>query len=86
VTRIDPRSIAASVRGSFSTSAISASAVSFVTVTHGIPSTTAFPKKISEKDWPMMARMPRRRIACGACSRDDPQPKLALTIISAAPA
>ena len=34
------------------------------------------PKKISENDWPTTARMPRRRIACGACSRDEPQPKL----------
>jgi len=24
--------------------------------------------------------MPTRRIACGACSRDDPHPKFALTI------
>ena len=43
------------------------------------PSTTELPKKISENDSPMTARMPRRWMACGACSRDEPQPKFALT-------
>ena len=49
-----------------------------------MPSATELPKKISENDSPITARIPRRRIACGACSRDDPQPKFALTSMTAA--
>ena len=56
---------------------ISASIVAGSAVTHGMPSATELPKKISENDSPTTARMPQRRIACGACSRDDPQPKFA---------
>ena len=32
--------------------------------------------KISANDSPTTARMPQRKRACGACSREDPQPKL----------
>ena len=45
-------------------------------VRHGSPSATELPKKISENDSPTTARMPQRWIACGACSREEPQPKL----------
>ena len=55
-------------------------------VTHGMPSATELPKKISENDSPTTARIPRRRIACGACSRDEPQPKFAFTSRIVAPA
>ena len=44
------------------------------------------PKKISENDSPTTAAMPHRRSPCGACSRDDPQPKLRLTARIDAPA
>ena len=71
------RSTTSSVRGSCSTSAISARALPLA-VTQGMPSATELPKKISENDSPTTAPMPRRRIACGACSRDEPQPKFAL--------
>ena len=54
-------------------------------LTHGMPSATELPKKISENDSPTTARKPLRRIACGACSRDDPQPKLRLTTRISAP-
>ncbi len=43
-----------------------------------MPSATELPKKISENDTPTTPRIPRRRIACGACSREDPHPKFAL--------
>jgi hypothetical protein len=39
----------------------------------------ALPRKISENDSPTMARMPARARPCGACSRDDPDPKFLLT-------
>ena len=55
-------------------------------VTHGMPSATELPKKISENDSPTTARMPLRRIACGACSRDEPHPKFAFTSRIDAPA
>ena len=48
-------------------------------VTHGRPIATEFPKKISENDSPTTAWMPARASACGACSREDPQPKLRFT-------
>ena len=48
-------------------------------VTHGMPIIAELPKKISANDSPTIAWMPQRRIACGACSRDEPQPKLLLT-------
>jgi hypothetical protein len=51
-----------------------------------MPSATELPKKISEKDSPTIARMPQRWMACGACSRDEPHPKLPLTIRILAPA
>src|SRR5947207_1527330 len=51
-----------------------------------MPSIAAFPWKISENDSPTMARKPARANPCGACSRDDPQPKFALTTRIAAPA
>jgi hypothetical protein len=51
-----------------------------------MPSATAFPKKISENDSPTTALMPLRRIAWGACSRDEPHPKFRLTRRIAAPA
>ena len=44
-----------------------------------MPIIAELPKKISANDSPTIAWMPQRRIACGACSRDDPQPKLLLT-------
>ena len=51
----------------------------------GMPSITELPWKISENDSPMMALKPARARPCGACSRDDPQPKLRLTIRIVAP-
>ena len=51
-----------------------------------MPSATELPKKISENDSPTTARMPQRWSACGACSRDEPQPKLPFTIRMLAPA
>ena len=41
--------------------------------------------KISANDSPTTALTPQRAIACGACSRDDPQPKFALTSRTPAP-
>ena len=41
--------------------------------------------KISENDSPMMALKPARAMPCGACSRDDPQPKLPFTMRTVAP-
>jgi hypothetical protein len=55
-------------------------------VTQGSPIIAALPKKISENDSPITARMPQRSSAWGACSRDDPQPKLLFTSSTAAPA
>ncbi|HEY2133165.1 MAG TPA: hypothetical protein VGH36_09345 [Acetobacteraceae bacterium] len=45
---------------------------------HGIPIETQFPAKISPNDSPAMARIPNRRSPCGACSREEPQPKNAI--------
>jgi hypothetical protein len=55
-------------------------------VKHGTPSTDAFPRKISEKLSPTIARIPKRASPCGACSRDDPHPKLLFTTRTVAPA
>src|SRR5258705_555602 len=43
---------------------------------HGIPSMVQLPKKISPKEAPTMALMPHCLSDSGACSREDPQPKL----------
>ena len=83
-TRMVDKSSANTVPGLPSASSISRLPSSGVTETHGMPSATELPKKISEKDTPTTARIPRRRIACGACSRDEPQPKFASTNISVA--
>ena len=40
-----------------------------------MPNITQLPKKISPNDPPTIARMPQRMSACGACSRELPQPK-----------
>ena len=42
-----------------------------------MPIISELPKKISAKDSATIAPMPQRAMACGACSRDDPQPKFA---------
>ena len=46
-------------------------------VRQGIPLVVQLPKKISPNDPPMMARMPQLMSDCGACSREEPQPKFA---------
>ena len=51
-----------------------------------MPMASELPKKISENDSPTTAVMPQRRRPCGACSRDDPQPKLRFTTRMEAPA
>ena len=43
-----------------------------------MPSVVLLPKKISAKLSAMIARKPALWIDCGACSRELPQPKLAL--------
>ena len=73
------RSIRSSVRGFLSTNSCSALTSAPEAVTHGMPIIAELPKKISANDSPTIASMPQRRIACGACSRDDPHPKLRLT-------
>ena len=50
-----------------------------------MPSITQLPKKISPKEPPTMARMPQRISACGACSREEPQPKFWPTTSTEAP-
>ena len=49
--------------------------VGWVATRHGMPSITQLPKKISPKEPPTMARMPQPMSTCGACSREEPQPK-----------
>ena len=44
------------------------------------------PRKISANDSPTQASMPQRFSACGACSRDEPEPKLSFTSRIRAPA
>ena len=44
--------------------------------TQGNPIPVLLPKKISAKDSAITALMPERLMVCGACSRDEPQPKL----------
>jgi 3-isopropylmalate dehydratase small subunit len=51
-----------------------------VAATQGIPSAQQFPKNISAKLSAITALNPYLYKACGACSRDDPQPKFALEI------
>ncbi len=46
------------------------------TLRHGMPSIVQLPKKISAKEPATMARMPHCLSDSGACSRDEPQPKL----------
>ena len=55
-------------------------------VAHARPMVVELPRKISENDWPTQAPMPRRLSACGACSRDEPEPKFSLTTRIDAPA
>src|SRR5438477_34252 len=64
---------------------ISAATSAVPAVTHGIPSATQFPKKMSANDSPTSALMPQRSSACGACSREEPQPKFLLTIATRGP-
>ena len=54
-------------------------------VKQGMPSTTELPWKISENDSPTIALNPSAARPCGACSRDDPQPKLPFTTSTLAP-
>ena len=54
-------------------------------VTHGMPRATQLPKKMSANDSPTSALMPQRSSACGACSRDEPQPKFLLTTATRGP-
>ena len=63
----------------------SAAMSSSLAVTHGMPSATQLPKKMSANDSPTIALMPQRCSACGACSRDEPQPKFLLTDRDARP-
>ena len=79
------RSTANSVAGSRSASSISAATSAGAAVTHGMPIIPELPKKISANDSPMTTWIPHRCSACGACSREDPQPKLELTSSTAAP-
>ncbi|SVB66372.1 uncharacterized protein METZ01_LOCUS219226 [marine metagenome] len=55
-------------------------------VAHGNPIVVAFPRKISENDSPIHASMPQRFSACGACSRDEPEPKFSFANKIDAPA
>ena len=48
-------------------------------VTARMPSATQLPKKMSANDSPTSALMPQRCSACGACSREEPQPKFLFT-------
>jgi hypothetical protein len=66
-----------SVEGSFSTVAAIFAMSSRAAVTQGMPSVVQLPKKISAKLSAMMALKPYFWMACGACSREEPQPKLA---------
>ena len=52
-----------------------------VPITVRTPNAVQFDRKISEKFSPINALNPARLIACGACSRLDPHPKLRFTII-----
>ena len=54
-------------------------------VRQGIPSVVQLPKKISANEPPMMARTPQLLSDSGACSREDPQPKLSPATRTAAP-
>src|SRR5690348_10612752 len=76
-TVFDARSIVTSVSGAVSTTRDSASRSSCETATHGIPRVVELPKKISAKLSATTARMPYFESAWGACSREEPQPKLA---------
>ena len=51
----------------------------------GSPRLVQLPKKISANDSPTKALKPQRISACGACSRDEPQPKLLPTTRIARP-
>ena len=73
------RSSVTSAVGRFSITSISARTSAGAAVRHGIPIITELPKKISANDSPMTASMPQRCSPCGACSRDDPQPKFEFT-------
>ena len=74
------------VRGSRSATDIRRSIASAAAVAHGRPMVVAFPRKISENDSPTQAAMPQRLSACGACSRDEPDPKFSFTRRIDAPA
>ena len=62
--------------GSRPTAFCSQSTSSLSMATHGMPSIVQLPKKISPKEAPTMALMPHCLSDSGACSREDPQPKL----------
>ncbi len=79
------RSTWITVFGLRSTISISVRTSSGAAVTHGRPIIAELPKKMSENDSPTIAWMPQRCSACGACSRDEPQPKLRLTSSTDAP-
>ena len=79
LTSLASRSTSTLSEGSASTRSCSARASSAETRAAGRPSETQLPAKISAKDSPTSAVMPARARACGACSREEPQPKLRLT-------
>ena len=66
------------VDGAASTNRINRSTSSCEALTQGNPMASELPRKISENDSPTQASIPHRFSACGACSRDDPDPKLSL--------
>ena len=74
------------IRGSRSAAAIRRSTPAASAVAQGRPIVVALPRKISENDSPTQAPMPQRLSACGACSRDEPDPKFSFTTRIDAPA
>lgn len=70
------RSTVTGVAGFCSTMAARVSRSHREALTAGMPSELQLPKKISAKDSAMMAWIPQRSRDWGACSREEPQPKL----------
>ncbi len=69
-------SMVISTEGSASTSARSLAMFSALATTHGMARVVELPKKISAKDSAMTPSNPYFLSDCGACSREEPQPKL----------
>ncbi len=72
-------------RGSRPIARCSQSTSSLSTLMHGMPSMVQLPKKISANDPPTMALMPHCLSDSGACSREEPHPKLSPATSTDAP-